>query len=92
MTNHNDMHLFQEIKHKLLILGCLFAGAIIADAKDVTIDFSAQGYANAQDMPMSIVLDEYITLQFGYGVISTKYYTTGSAVRIYGKGSVTINT
>ena len=92
MTNHNDMHLFQEIKHKLLILGCLFAGAIIADAKDVTIDFSAQGYANAQDMPKSIMMDEYITLQFGYGVIPTKYYTSGSAVRIYGKGSVTINT
>ena len=86
------MRLFQEIKHKLLILGCLFAGAIIADAKDVTIDFSAQGYVNAQDMPKSIVMDEYITLQFGYGVIHTKYYTAGSAVRIYGKGSVTINT
>ena len=52
------------------------------------IDFSNQGYTNAQKV--TTLKGENCTITFGDGSNPCAYYTTGNAVRIYGGGSVQI--
>ena len=57
----------------------------------VTIDFTAQGYENAQDV--TTLTQDGITLTFDQGSntsSSPKYYTTGTAVRLYGGNTMNI--
>ena len=55
-----------------------------ASAAEVTFDFSAQGYANAQEV-LSIKVNDEITatLTKGSNNNTPKYYTTGNALRLY---------
>ncbi|MCH5156488.1 MAG: hypothetical protein J1G02_01260 [Clostridiales bacterium] len=53
--------------------------------KDATYDTTAQGYDNAQDVTEKVVGD--ITFTFSSG---SKYYNTGTAVRVYGGSNVTV--
>ena len=57
-------------------------------ADDVTIDFTAKEYTNAQEI--TIVEQDGITLTFDKGTNSNtpKYYTTGTAVRCYSGNSM----
>ena len=60
-------------------------------ASGSTFDFSAQGYANAQVLS-DVVYDENIKLTFdkaGGGTVPA-YYNTGTAARIYAKGTLTV--
>lgn len=61
------------------------------EPKIVTIDFSAQGYANQQEVT-SISLDG-VTVTFDKGTNSNapKYYNSGAAVRVYGGGYFTVS-
>ncbi|MDY6251278.1 MAG: hypothetical protein SPL48_00935, partial [Bacteroidales bacterium] len=52
------------------------------------IDFSKQGYTNAQTV--TTLKGENCTITFGDGSPECAYYNTGNAVRIYGGGSVQI--
>jgi len=52
-----------------------------------TIDFSAKGYANQEEM--KTVQGTNVTITFeANGGTSPKYYTTGSAIRVYAKNNV----
>ncbi|MCR5334590.1 MAG: DUF4465 domain-containing protein [Bacteroidaceae bacterium] len=76
------------------ILLFLFAAviSIAASADEITFDFSAQGYTNAQDFNSQTVdLGSGISVTFSKGTGSTtpKYYDTGTAMRLYGGNTAT---
>ena len=56
-----------------------------------TIDFSAQGYSNAQ--AIDSFAGSVVTLTFDKGTNSNspKYYTTGTAIRLYGSNTMTVS-
>ena len=64
----------------------------VAEGEEVTIDFSAKGYANGdavevcQQAPISIAFDK------GTNSNAPKYYTTGTALRVYAGNTITIST
>lgn len=66
-----------------------FLGGI--SAAEVTIDFSAQGYENAQ--LLTTVEQDGVTYTFDQGTGSTApaYYNTGYAARVYAGGSLTVS-
>ncbi|MBO7609091.1 MAG: chitobiase/beta-hexosaminidase C-terminal domain-containing protein [Muribaculaceae bacterium] len=68
---------------------CLFA--TIAWAGTVTVDLTAQGYTNSQEVTTLTV--DGVTLTFDKGTNSNtpKWYDNGSAVRLYGGGTLTVS-
>lgn len=72
------------MKKMLLLLVCLTTFAWL-HADEVTIDFSKQGYSNAQKIT-EIKVNENINIKIakGTGSSETAYYTDGSALRFYG--------
>ena len=72
------------MKKFLLSLACVSAMAWSASAAEVTFDFSAQGYADAQEV-LSIKVNDEIsaTLTKGSNNNTPKYYTNGNALRLY---------
>ena len=56
-----------------------------------TLDFSDQGYSNGQVVTSLTQGDVTITLDKGSNSNDTKYYTTGTAVRVYGGGYFTVS-
>lgn len=65
----------------------------VAHAVDtpVSIDLSAQNYANQQEIS-TVKIDDYVSLKFDKGTNSNtpKYYTSGTSVRVYGGGTLTV--
>ena len=55
-----------------------------------TIDFSAQGYENAQDVASFAGKNVTVTFDKGSNKNGPKYYNTGTAVRVYGDNSFTV--
>ncbi len=58
------------------------------------IDFSKQGYTNGQDLDgVKIAIDEHVTATFAKANAKTApaYYNTGSAIRLYGGGTLTVS-
>ena len=53
-----------------------------------TIVMSEQGFANAADV--TSVEQGYVTITFTNGSNNTKYYESGTAVRVYGGGTMTV--
>lgn len=78
------------MKKVLLSLLCL-VGFIATQATEVTMTFADQGYTNGQEIT-SVALDENVSLTFDKGTNSNspKYYNTGTAIRIYGGGTMTV--
>ena len=67
--------------------------ALPALADEVTFDFTQQNYSNAQEMG-EVKLDNLVTATFAKGSNtsnSPKYYTSGTAIRMYGGNTVTIS-
>lgn len=62
-----------------------------ATSGEVTIDFTKQGYTNGAEVPT--VTEKGVTATFADGgnSIAPKYYTTGTAVRMYSNNSMTIS-
>ena len=53
--------------------------------KSVTVDFSAMGFENTQELSGTITVDDLdINFDLGEGVTTPKYYNSGTAARIYG--------
>ena len=72
-----------------LIAAVLFAGSMFAAVE--TVDFSAQGYENAQ--AIASYEGTNFTVTFDKGTNSNnapKYYTTGTAIRCYGGNTLTV--
>lgn len=57
----------------------------------VTIDLTAQGYENAQEVAMVESGSVVVTFDKGTGSNTPKYYTSGNAVRVYANGTVTVS-
>ena len=76
----------------LFLLAILQGTVFKANAEVVSINLSAQGYTNAQDV--STLTKDGFTLTFNKGTGSNgpKYYTTGNAVRLYGGNTLTVST
>ncbi|HCT17390.1 MAG TPA: hypothetical protein DIW36_08470 [Ruminococcaceae bacterium] len=63
----------------------------INEPKEVTIDFSAKGYSNQQDMSGNLTFDKFLlTFDKGSNSNAPKYYTDGNAIRMYGGNTLTI--
>lgn len=60
-----------------------------AEVPTLTFDFSAQSYTNGVQYS-SINADANITITFGDGENDGKYYNTGTAIRVYGGGHMTV--
>lgn len=82
--------IYSFMKKILLSILCLFS-IIAVRAEEVTFDFTAQGYSNAQEIT-SVTINSDITALFDKGTNSNtcKYYNTGTAVRVYGGGTMTL--
>ena len=78
------------MKKLLLSILCL-VGFVAANAAEVSVTFSEKGYENAQEVT-TVALDDNITLLFDKGSNSNacKYYNTGTAMRVYGGGTMTV--
>ncbi len=76
---------------RLILFSFLILPCHSAFAKEVTIDMSEQGWANAYEL--TTVNFDGITLTFskGKGQTTPKYYDSGSAARIYGGNTLTVN-
>ena len=66
-------------------------GKVAADTEEVTIDLTAQDYDNAAEV--ASVSEGQVTVTFDKGTNnnSPKFYTTGSAVRVYGGSLFTVS-
>lgn len=73
----------------LTILGLLCI--TLVNATEATVTFSEKGYANAEEV-VTVAVDNNITLTFDKGSNNNtpKYYNTGTAVRVYGGGTMTV--
>ena len=81
-------------KLSFLLTALLLMSRMVSWAQTIaSIDFSAQGYSNAQEIT-SVVIDENVTMTFNKGSNSNspKYYTSGTAIRCYGGNYFTIST
>lgn len=65
----------------------------VGSSEDVTIDLTAQGYENQQEVATVSSSDRKVTLTFdkGTGSNTPKYYTSGTAVRVYGGGTIKVS-
>ena len=77
---------------RLSLLGMLvmFFGGL-AYAQDETIDFSALGYDNAAEVTTVKGTDVTLTFDKGTNSNTPKYYTTGTAVRLYGGNTLKVS-
>ena len=70
-------------------------GAKASRAQELSMDFSAQGYSNGQDLNGVVInLDENVSVVFkkGNGSSTPAYYNTGAAVRCYGGNNFEVST
>ncbi len=77
-----------NIMKKPFLIVFFFALCLRVFAATETIDLSAQGFANAA--PVSEVTGTAVKLTFTDGGTPTAYYTSGSAVRLYNGGTMTV--
>ena len=63
------------------------------DVQTINFDFSAQGYTDKQTITDVTIVDGFISASFdkGTGTNAPMYYTSGTAVRLYGGGVFTIS-
>ena len=66
-------------------LAMVFGGVMAEE----TIDFTAQSYTNGQAVPNFTGTNVTITWEQNGGSNAPKYYTTGTAVRMYAKNKAT---
>ncbi len=62
-------------------------------SKSVTVDFSAMGYENAQDLTTGTIIVDDLDIIFANGTNEKngpKYYNTGTAARLYGGNEMTV--
>ncbi len=83
----------QYLQTTLLLLLTLVIGGGKAVAQDETIDLTAQGYSNAQSLESITTNGGNCSISYAKNSNSTSptYYTSGTAVRIYGSNSFTVS-
>ena len=80
---------YKLLRFSLLSIFAMFWG--MAFAQDETIDFSALGYENGQEVTEVNGTDVTLTLDKGTNNNAPKYYTTGTALRLYGGNIITVS-
>ena len=83
----------------LILAFCMIFTAVVfgnavrssADAAVVNIDFSAQGFENAQELTTLSVGGVDVTFDKGEGSSAPSYYDTGTGARLYGGNSMTVS-
>lgn len=70
----------------------VFAASTSSGGGEITLDFSQQGYANQEKV--SSLEQDGITVTFDKGTGNTDpaYYESGTAIRVYAKGTFTVST
>ena len=83
----------KHLKLFFALFAMLALGVGNAWGETVKIDFSAQNYANQKAMTEAVNITNGITVQFAKGGGSTTpaYYTSGTSVRLYAKGTMTVS-
>ena len=85
----------QKLTFLLTALWLLTGTALFAQSRtEASIDFSEQGYTNAQDMDGVVIdIDDNVTVVFnkGTGNNGPKYYNTGTAIRAYGGNNFVVS-
>lgn len=78
-------------KKLFMLWSFLLCFALGISAEEVTIDFTQKGFTNVQEV--ATVEQDGITVKFDKGSNSNtpKYYNTGTAVRVYGGGTMTVS-
>ena len=77
----------QNLRFILLTLLC----AVVTGAWGEKIDFSQLDYENGQEVTTVDGEDFSVTFDKGTNSNTPKYYTTGTAIRVYGGGNFTVN-
>ena len=80
----------QNLRYSLLML-LLAVFNLGVFAADETIDFSKQGYSNGDEISSVSLPNCTITFNKGTNNNIPKYYTTGTAIRVYGGGYMTVS-
>ncbi len=81
----------QYLRFTLLFLLTFMLGRGYSLAQDETIDLSQQEYKNQQELTSVTTNGTDCKITYTSGSNKTQYYTTGTAVRIYGGGSFTVS-
>ena len=80
----------QNLRYSLLML-LLAVFNLGVFAADETIDFSQQGYSNQEEISSVSLTNCTITFNKGTNSNTPKYYSTGTAIRVYGGGYMTVS-
>ena len=81
---------FNKKRYYLFIIMLLTIGVGSAWAETATITFSEKGLTNGLQYSDPFEIDANTTIVFAGGENDGKYYNTGSGIRTYGEGSMTI--
>ena len=79
------------MKKLLLSLATVALTGAFAMAESVTIDWTDQGYTNAQEVTGLTVAPVTVSFDKGTNSNTPKYYTSGTAIRVYAGSKVTIS-
>ena len=79
------------MKKLLLSLATVALTGAFAMAESVTIDWTNQGYTNAQEVTGLTVAPVTVSFDKGTNSNTPKYYTSGTAIRVYAGSKVTIS-
>ena len=74
-----------------ICLLCLVGGVNVMAQDTETIDFTKQGYKNQEVVSAYTGTDFQITFSKGTNTNAPKYYTSGTAIRLYGNNTMTIS-
>lgn len=78
----------------VLTLACaltIMPVAARAAEKTVTFDFTAEGYSDQEEVASKIIIPITIAFDKGSSNNAPKYYTKGTAIRVYGGNTITVS-
>ena len=74
----------------MLFMASFLMGGGLLHAETTNVDFTAQGYGNAEAVTTLTVGNVTVTFDNGGNTNAPKYYTSGTAVRMYANNSMTV--
>lgn len=83
--------MFTKLRTMLVLLACVWGVGLSADTVTETLDLTAQGYTGTTVVSDFTSGDVSFKFQKGTGSTAPTYYANGTAVRFYGKNTLTIS-
>ena len=90
-NNNHQNCIFMKQNLRFLMLTLLCAVVSMAWGETETIDFSTLGYSNGQTIEAVNGTDFSVSFNKGTSSNSPAYYTSGTAIRVYGGGYFTVS-